>query len=167
MEPFVNITGIATGDLVSYTTVVPGDAVIKIEIGIVPDQRPDEIIEKTRAHLRDFGIDPADTTVIFVADPTRTPPDHPLVRPMAEAVERGWGAAPVVVNRFGGYSSHHSQWSKLGIPAISSSYGPPDQSNHAPNENYTLANFAKGIATTVAILDAVGATPYRSRRPPA
>jgi acetylornithine deacetylase/succinyl-diaminopimelate desuccinylase-like protein len=167
MEPFFNITGIASGDLVSYTTVVPGDAVIKVEIGIVPEQTPDEIIDKTRAHLREFGIDPADTTVIFVADPTRTPPDHPLVRPMAEAVARGWGAAPVVVNRFGGYSSHHAQWSKLGIPAISSSYGPPDQSNHAPNENYTLENFSRGIATTAAILDAVGATEYRGKRPPA
>lgn len=161
MEPFLNIAGIVTGDAVSYTTVVPGDAVLKIDIGIVPDQTPEEIADKARQHLAGFGIEPSDVTVIFVADPTRTPVDHPLVQPMADALRRGWQAPPVIVNRFGGYSGHHYHWDKLGIKAISASYGQPDQSNHAPNENLLLENFYKGILATAAIYDAVGTAGYR------
>jgi acetylornithine deacetylase/succinyl-diaminopimelate desuccinylase-like protein len=165
MEPVINIAGLAAGDLVAYTTVVPGDATLKLDIGIVPDQTPDEIVAKARAHLQTLGVDPAAVSVVFAVGPAQTPPDHPLVQPMARALARGWSEEPVVVNRFSGYSSHHYQWDQLGIKAISGSYGQPDQSNHAPNENLLLANFSKGILATCAILDAVGSSGYRRKRP--
>lgn len=163
MEPVINIAGFASGDLETYTTVVPDEAVIKLDIGTVPDQTTDEIVTKVRNHLEGFGVDPDAVSLIFDVGPARTPPNHPLVEPMANALRRGWGEEPVIVNRFSGYSSHHYHWSRLGVDVISASYGQPDQSNHAPNENLMLTNFFNGIRATCAILDAVGRSGYRAR----
>ncbi len=156
MEPVINIAGIQAGDLSIHQTVVPDSCMVQLDIGIVPGQSVARTMQLLRDHLSAFSIEPEDVHMVFGVEPAQTPPDHPLVVPIANAVGRAWGVPPVVVNRFAAFSPHHANWQALGIPVISASYAQPDQSNHAPNENLSLENFRKSILASAAVFDTVG-----------
>jgi acetylornithine deacetylase/succinyl-diaminopimelate desuccinylase-like protein len=158
MEPVLNIAGISAGDLVGNQTVVPGDATVKLEALLVPNQKPDRIVELIRAHLSRFGITGSDVEVMFTMEPSRTPPDHPMVPNLIAAMERVWNKEPVVMNRFASYAPYYL-FDQLGIPGFYMAYAQPAQSNHAPNENLDLTYFRNGILTSIAVLDAFGDAP--------
>jgi acetylornithine deacetylase/succinyl-diaminopimelate desuccinylase-like protein len=155
MEPVLNIAGFASGDLTGNQTVVPGDATVKLEALLVPDQKPDRIIELIKSHLARYGIGDDDIEVMFTMEPSRTPPDHPMVRRLTGAMQRVWEQEPVVMNRFASYSPYYL-FDRLGIPGFYMAYAQPDQSNHAPNENLDLRYFRNGILTSIAVLDEFG-----------
>jgi acetylornithine deacetylase/succinyl-diaminopimelate desuccinylase-like protein len=155
MEPVLNIAGFASGDLTGNQTVVPGDASVKLEALLVPDQKPQRIIELIRAHLAQHGLGNEDVEIMFSMEPSRTPPDHPMVKPLAGALKRVWDEEPVVMNRFASYSPYYL-FDQLGIPGFYMAYAQPDQSNHAPNENLDLRYFRNGILTSIAVLDQFG-----------
>jgi acetylornithine deacetylase/succinyl-diaminopimelate desuccinylase-like protein len=155
MNPVLNIAGISAGDLVGNQTVVPGEATVKLEALLVPDQRPDRIIELVREHLRPYGIGDDDIEVMFTMKPSRTPPDHPMVPRLADVLRRVWGEEPIIMNRFASYSPYYV-FDDLGIPGFYMAYAQPDQSNHAPNENLDIRYFRNGILTSIAVLDQFG-----------
>lgn len=156
LEPVVNIAGLMAGDLTGNQTTLPGEALIKLELGLVPRQRSADVVEKVRRHLARHEIDPADVEIIFTTEPSRTPPDHPLVLPIARAMGRAWGQAPVVMNSFSSYAPFYLFTEQLGMHGFYACYAQPDESNHAPNEKLALENFYKGILTSAAVFDAVG-----------
>lgn len=162
MEPVLNIAGFASGDLMGNQTVVPGDATVKLEALLVPDQKPDRIVELIRTHLLQFGLDAADVKVMFTMEPSRTPPDHPMVGRLTDAMRRVWNQEPVVMNRFASYAPYYL-FNRLGMPGFYMAYAQPDQSNHAPNENLDLRYFRNGILTSIAVLDEFGNQPGKER----
>ncbi len=155
MEPVLNIAGFAAGDLTGNQTVVPGDVEVKLEALLVPDQDPQRITELLKTHLEPWGIGSSDIEIMFTMKPSRTPPDHPMVGPLTDAMRRVWDTEPVVMNRFASYSPYYL-FDQLGMPGFYIAYAQPDQSNHAPNENLDLTWFRNGILTSIAVLDQFG-----------
>jgi acetylornithine deacetylase/succinyl-diaminopimelate desuccinylase-like protein len=155
MEPVLNIAGFASGDLIGNQTVVPGDATVKLEALLVPDQKPEKIIRLIRSHLERFRLDDRDIEVMFTMEPSRTPPDHPMVKRLTHALRRVWNEEPVIMNRFASYSPYYL-FDQLGIPGFYMAYAQPDQSNHATNENLDLRYFRNGILTSIAVLAEFG-----------
>ncbi|MDY6892617.1 MAG: M20/M25/M40 family metallo-hydrolase, partial [Chloroflexota bacterium] len=104
LEPACNICGLESG----YTgpgskTVLPCLAQAKLDFRLVPDQRPEDILEKLRKHLDSHGfsdviIDPA----MEGENPARTPLDAPFVDTVTRAARDVYGMEPVIIPSMAG-----------------------------------------------------------------
>lgn len=88
--------------------------------------------------------------------PSFTPVEHPLANVIRDAVERGFGKRPIDIPLVGG-SLPDATWTKtLGIPSFLVPYGAPEQAHHSPNENHRIERLWQGIATSAALIAALG-----------
>lgn len=137
-------------------TVLPAKASMKVDMRLVPDQTPDEIWEKVKAHVEKYGegIEVRREGGGFL--PSFTPVEHPLGDVVREAVERGFGAKPINVPSAGG-SLPDAVWTQtLGLPSFLVPYGAPEQANHSPNESYRLERLYQGIETSIHLIGLLG-----------
>ncbi|MEO5718234.1 MAG: M20/M25/M40 family metallo-hydrolase [Chthoniobacterales bacterium] len=100
--PTVNIEGIIGG----YTgpggkTVLPHEAIAKLDLRLVPDQTADGALKALKAHLAKRGFGDIDVNMTGGYDPTTTPADSPIVQAEV-AVYKNHGIDPVMVPRLGG-----------------------------------------------------------------
>lgn len=157
-QPTLNIAGITGGySGPGSKTVLPAKASMKIDMRLVPDQTPDEIWEKIKAHVEKYG----DGIEIKRLDggmlPSFTPVEHPMADLVRSAVEAGFGSTPISVPSAGG-SLPDSVWTKtLGLPSFLVPYGAPEQANHSPNESYRIERLYQGIETSIHLIGLVGA----------
>src|SRR5690606_31717797 len=84
-EPTANIAGFLTG----YTdpgikTVLPAKAMAKMDFRLVPNQRPDDILQKLRAHLTAQGFDDVRVKKLGDGDPVVTPIEDEFVQRMIQ-----------------------------------------------------------------------------------
>ena len=156
-QPTLNIAGITGGySGPGSKTVLPAKASMKIDMRLVPDQTPDEIWEKIRAHVEKHGngieINRLDGGML----PSFTPVEHPLADIVRAAVAAGFGAKPISVPSAGG-SLPDSVWTQtLGLPSFLVPYGAPEQANHSPNESYRLERLYQGIETSIHLIGLLG-----------
>src|SRR6266436_5196398 len=93
--PTCNIAGLVSG----YTgegskTVLPARATAKIDFRLVPDQEPQDILEKLRNHLAAEGYADIHITVFGKAEPVVTPLNDPFVQRIAKIAEAYNGKPP-------------------------------------------------------------------------
>lgn len=151
-RPTLNIAGFTSGyGGPGSKTVLPSQATVKIDMRLVPNQDPDDIFQKVRAHIE--AVDPEiEIKHLGSMRPSSTPLDHPFAAPVRRAVERGFGVPPVDVPLLGG-SLPDAVWTKtLGLPSFLVPYANHDEANHAPNENLQVARFHAGVRTAAALL---------------
>lgn len=158
-QPTFNINGFSSGyDGVGVKTVIPHKGTVKIDIRLVPDQDPEEIVNMVRGHIRAQGFHNIEVLPHgFKYHPSRTPIDLPFVQSIIGAVGQGFGQEPVVYPSIGGSAPDFLFTRVLGLPSVWTAYAPPDENNHAPNENTTPEIFYSGIRTTARVLEAVAA----------
>jgi len=78
--PTVNIEGLVGG----YTgpggkTILPHQAVAKLDLRLVPDMNAKDALEALKAHLKKRGFGDIEVRMTGGYDPTSTPPDAPLI----------------------------------------------------------------------------------------
>ncbi|MDB4443961.1 M20/M25/M40 family metallo-hydrolase [bacterium] len=147
-EPTCNIAGFLSGYTGSGAkTVLPAEALVKLDFRLVPDQRPEEILEKLRTHLNNQDFGGVEIAYWHGIDPSRTPIDHPAVEIIKDSISEVFGTAPIVYPNIGGSGPNYIFTEDLGRPCFVIPYATYDQNNHAPNENMDLENFFKGIRT--------------------
>lgn len=152
-RPTLNIAGFTSGyGGPGSKTIIPSKATVKIDMRLVPDQTPDEIWEKVKAHLEEH----APTVEVIRMDggmlPSYTPVEHPMAEVVRKAVEQGFGSRPIDVPLVGG-SLPDAVWTKtLGMPSFLVPYGDPLQANHSPNESYAVDRFHTGIKTSAILI---------------
>ena len=157
-QPTLNIAGITGGySGEGSKTVLPAKASMKIDMRLVPDQTPDEIWEKIKAHVEQYGngieIKRLDGGML----PSFTPVEHPMGDVVRAAVEAGFGTKPISVPSAGG-SLPDSVWTQtLGLPSFLVPYGAPEQANHSPNESYRIERLYQGIETSIHLIGLLGA----------
>ena len=149
--PTMNIAGFSSGYAGEGSkTVLPSHAVVKMDMRLVPDQRPDDIYAKVAAHVARAAPE-VHVRRLGQMEPSSTPLDHPLAERVRRAVARGFGAEPIDVPLLGG-SLPDSTWTKtLGLPSFLVPYANSDEDNHAPNENIAVERFYAGIRTAAAL----------------
>ncbi|HBY99052.1 MAG TPA: peptidase M20, partial [Chloroflexi bacterium] len=104
-EPTCNIQGITTGYQGAGTkTVIPARATAKLDFRLVPEQDPEDILAKLRAHLAAQGFDDVTVTRLGAMWPAKASPDDPLVQLTARTGEEVYGL-PAVINPLAGGSS--------------------------------------------------------------
>ncbi len=152
-EPTATINGLNSGyQGLGSKTVLPARASAKVDFRLVPDQTPDEILAKLRAHLDAEGFEDVQETYVGGLYPAKVDPDDPFVQLTIQAAADVYGKQPVVEPLVGGSGPLYPFVMLLGLPVVSSGIGNPDGRVHAPNENVRVEDFINGTRHTARIL---------------
>jgi acetylornithine deacetylase/succinyl-diaminopimelate desuccinylase-like protein len=152
-HPTLNICGLTSGyGGPGMKTIVPHRASAKIDMRLVVDQDPEDILRKFVAHAQAHGFGDLTIEKLGVFYPSRTPITHPLGAAAVAAVRKGFGTEPLLLPCMGGSDPDYYFTRVLGVPRVNVPYAPHDENNHAPNENITVEGFFGGIKTTAAFL---------------
>jgi len=137
-RPTVNIEGLVGG----YTgrggkTILPGKAVAKLDLRLVPDMTAAESLAVLKAHLAKKGFGDIDVNMTGGYDPTSTPADSLLIR-VESAVYRRSGIDPVLLPRnAGSWPGYVFTGDPLRLPAGHFGLG-HGSGAHAPDEYYVI-----------------------------
>ncbi len=157
LEPYFNVNGFVSG----YTgpgskTIIPARAECRIDIRLVADQTTRDILHKLRRHVA--TVDPRVQVLergFGTMEASRTAPDHPAVRVVAQAIRAVRGTAPYI-NPASGGSLPNVVWPRdLGADHIGVPYANADENNHGPNENLSLERFYDGIHVSAQVFQAL------------
>ncbi len=125
-------------------TVLPAHARAKVDFRLVPNQEPQDIIDKLVAHLAAQGFEDIEVIVLGSEPPARTDPHHPLVGLVVEAARDVYGVPQRIVPMTGGTGPSYLFVRRLGIPVVTLGVGYPGGHVHAPNEHVVVANVLQG-----------------------
>lgn len=137
-RPTVNIEGLVGG----YTgpggkTILPGRAVAKIDMRLVPDMTAAEALAALKAHLAKKGFADIEVKMSGGYDPTSTPADAEMIR-VSNAVYRRHGIDPVLLPRnAGSWPGYVFTGDPLRLPAGHFGLG-HGSGAHAPDEYYVI-----------------------------
>ncbi len=147
-RPTLEVNGIFGGfSGEGIKTVLPAEAGAKITCRLVPDQEPDEIVEKLKAHINKHSI-PGVTVEVSEFDkgkPFITPFDHPAIQAAGRSYEKVYHV-PTSYTRGGGSIPIVAAFDEiLQLPVVLMGFGLASENFHAPNEHFHLENFDKGL----------------------
>lgn len=146
-EPTININGIHGG----YTgpgskTVLPSTAYAKIDIRLVPDQKPQDIYEKLISFKDSLGIDGIDIVPLKGMEaPARTPLAHPFVERVRTTAKEVYGVEPVLYPLVPGSGPMALFTENLGLPVVGCGVGYEGARAHSPDENIRINDLKMGI----------------------
>lgn len=155
-EPTCNLAGFATGFTVPNTskTVLPREAMAKLDMRLVPKQDPDDIAAKLRRHLDERGFDDIQMKTFSMQHPVQSPTDSLIGRAAIDASKLVFEQPPTVAPMMIGTGPMHPVAATLGLPTVSpAGVCRPDSNIHAPNENCRVEDFLKVVEYTVAWLE--------------
>lgn len=157
-DPTIEVNGIHSGyGGPGSKTVIPCEAIAKLSMRLVPGQRPVACYEAVKTHLKDRC--PKGMRVSFPEDSglsaaLRLPLASPLFRLAEEILTEMDSRGPVFL------------WDGASIPVVSAlkaasgaapllvGWGQPEDRIHAPNESYSLRQFARAKEWAMRILTA-------------
>jgi acetylornithine deacetylase/succinyl-diaminopimelate desuccinylase-like protein len=168
--PTLNVRGLSSAHVgAGARTIIPDRAVAAIDLRLVKETRPADLVEKLRAHVRAQGYHVVDgepdaaerarhdrLAAIAVSSTAtnafRTSPLDPQARRVADALQRAFGRPPVQLRTLGGTVPIAPFIEALGFPAILVPTVNFDNNQHEENENLRLGHLFQAIEIVVAIL---------------
>ena len=143
-EPTCTICGLTSGyQGPGSKTVLPARASAKVDFRLVPDQRPERVLELLRAHLDAEGFSDVHITDLGGEPAARTDPDDPFVALVVRTAEPVYGAPMQLVPMVGGSGPNYPFVHTLNLPVVTAGAGYPGTLAHAPNENIRLDLYLK------------------------
>lgn len=133
-------------------TVQPAFASAKVDFRLVPNQKPQDILKKLRAHLDAEGFSDVKIDFLGGEPAARTDPDDPFVKIVVDTAEDVYDAKMEIVPMIGGSGPSHPFVHDLGLPVVTMGLSYPDAKAHAPNENIRIdlyTQHAKHIARVI------------------
>lgn len=156
-QPTVNIEGLVAG----YTgpggkTILPGRAVAKLDLRLVPNQTRKEATAKLRAHLDKQGFKDIEMNVTGGYDPTETAENSRIIRAELETYRRAGVKATLNPRLAGSWPGAVFTAPPLSLPAGQFGLG-HGSGAHAPDEYYvvdsTNPKFAGIVDATMGYVD--------------
>jgi acetylornithine deacetylase/succinyl-diaminopimelate desuccinylase-like protein len=137
--------------------IIPQTADIKMNLRLVPDQRPDEIRRLMQAYIADLTPPSVTSAVRFLSAAPSVVLDrsHPAMRAASNAYLTGFGRAPIFIRSGGTIPAVSAFHQVLGIPSVLMGFGLSDDHIHGANESFHLRSFVNGIATAICFLKEV------------
>jgi acetylornithine deacetylase/succinyl-diaminopimelate desuccinylase-like protein len=161
IRPTLDVNGLLSG----YTgegakTVLPARAMAKVSMRLVPNQRHVDIERKFTEYVRRLAPEGVSVEVesLHGGEPWHADPSHPIFRGAAAALERAYGRSPVFIREGGSIPIVRSFEEMLGVPVALIGFGSPGSNMHAPNEWFSLDNFARGSEALAHFLDEAAKT---------
>jgi acetylornithine deacetylase/succinyl-diaminopimelate desuccinylase-like protein len=153
-SPTANICGLKSGYIgEGQKTVLPSRALAKMDYRLVPDQDPNDILEKLKEHLLRQGFGDIEVRLVSLDYPVKTPAELPVVDAATRAALSVYGNAPVVSPTQGGSGPMYPFKKHLDLSFVSFGVGYWDSSNHAPNENIRLEDYKSGLKMVIDFVD--------------
>jgi acetylornithine deacetylase/succinyl-diaminopimelate desuccinylase-like protein len=146
LNPSLNISGLYSG----YTgkgskTIVPAEAVAKLDIRLVPGQDPKKVLDSTIRYIRTLGFEDAEIHVESMYKAGYTKPHEVIVEASIEAAEQAYGLKPHVTPMAAGSGPIYIFTDIARIPMTGAGVGYYGSRVHAPNENIRVEDFVKGV----------------------
>jgi len=168
--PTLNIRGLASSFVgAEARTIIPDRAIAALDLRLVKETPPDDLVAKLRAHVEKEGYhlvdgDPDDETrakysklarLEIDGRPTkafRTPVSDPQARAVVASLTRTFGQPPVQLRTLGGTVPIEPFIDALGFPAVTVPTVNFDNNQHEENENLRIATFLDSISVIAALL---------------
>jgi len=148
VRPTLEVNGVFGGfSGEGIKTVLPAEAGAKITCRLVPDQDPDEIVAKLKAHIekhKPVGVS-VEVTEFDKGKPFITPFDHPAIQAAGRSYEKVYDVPTSYVRGGGSIPIVASFDEILGLPVVLMGFGLASENFHAPNEHFHLENFDQGL----------------------
>ena len=129
-------------------TVIPGEAHAKITCRLVPDQRPDEVLDRVARHIETHRPE-ATRLSITLADhgspAAHIAPDHFALRAADRALQATYGKRPLVVRMGGTVPIAELFQRHMGLDTVFFSFSTADEDFHAPNEFFRVHRLHEGL----------------------
>jgi acetylornithine deacetylase/succinyl-diaminopimelate desuccinylase-like protein len=160
IRPTLDVNGIWGGfQGQGIKTVIPSEAHAKITCRLVPDQKPDKIVELIAAHVEKHlpaGTAAAVKKLAGTADPYVIPFDHPGNQTARATLKELYGKEPYIT-RMGGTIPVSGIFLKyLNAHMVNFAFGLKDENIHAPDEFYRISSFKRSLAAYCMILERLG-----------
>lgn len=141
-EPTCNVAGFGAGyQGPGSKTVIPAEARAKVDFRLVPDQDPQDILHKLRAHLRQSGFEDVEVVDLGSEPPGITDPDAAVVRLTAETAAEVYGKTPITAPLTGG-TTPMFLFTQVGVPVVAPGVGWGNANRaHSPNEFMRIEDF--------------------------
>lgn len=161
-RPTCDVNGLLSG----YTgegakTVLPARAMAKLSFRLVPDQDPGEVGRLLEAHVEAHtppGIR-FEVVELHGGSPWSATVEGPFFEAAARALEKGFGARPVLTGEGGSIPIVVEFERILGAPALLIGFALPGANMHAPNEWFATDCFERGIDTLIHLYDELPSGP--------
>jgi len=159
-EPTANIAGFLSG----YTepgvkTVLPAKAMAKMDFRLVPEQHPDDILEKLKNHLKAQGFEDVQVKKMGGGEPVGTPIEGDFVQRMQQICRACTEQEPEIIPLVGGtLPLLGAMKNNVGVLGISTSGNPSYYGSgaHAPNEHIRVSDIPRAIQFNVFMLTELG-----------
>lgn len=155
-RPCCDVNGLLSG----YTgegakTVLPARAMAKVSFRLVPDQTPQRVRRLLEAHLAEAAPPGIELRLVELhgGRPWRASLGGPAFEAASRALERSFGARPVVAGEGGSIPIVVELEDILGAEALLLGFALPGANMHAPNEWFATDCFEKGIDTVIRLYD--------------
>ncbi len=147
-RPSYDVCGIASGyQGEGAKTIIPAAATGKFSFRLVPQQDPRKIAAALDRYLAERcppGLK-MELNGFHGAPGVVVPLESPYMSAAAQAIEHGFGTAPVYIREGGSIPVVSSFYEVLGVDTLLLGWGLSDDNTHSPNEKFSLADFHRGI----------------------
>lgn len=167
IRPSVTVSGLSCGyQGEGVKNVIPAQASMKINMRLVPDQRPQTIAENFSLFIQKRL--PAGYThqlkFSSMVDPIEVSRNDPYLRAAAKAYRKVFSHQPVFL-RSGGTIPVVNLFEKiLRVPTLLMGFALATDDMHAPNEKFFLPNFFKAIQTSILFMQHVNHLTKRAKQ---
>jgi acetylornithine deacetylase/succinyl-diaminopimelate desuccinylase-like protein len=156
----LNLQGLHAGHTdATPKTVTPAEAWARIDIRIVPDQQPDDIIGAVRRHLDAHGFADIEIASREGEPAWWTPPDHVVVQAAADVCTQVTGLESMVGVSMAGTVPMYQVCAAHRVPCVSLGAGRADCRAHAPDENIRIEDLGAAARMMGRFVDAIAALP--------
>ena len=162
----LNLQGLWAGHTESTPkTVTPATAHARLDIRIVPDQRPTDMVAAVRRHLDEHGYGDIELEMREGEPAWWTPTDHVVVTTAARVSEAVAGQEASIGISMAGTVPMFQVCAAYRVPATSLGAGRADCKAHAPDENIRIEDLAAATRITGRFLDGFARLPEVPRIP--
>ncbi|MFM8459743.1 MAG: M20/M25/M40 family metallo-hydrolase, partial [Chthoniobacterales bacterium] len=161
LRPTAEINGLTSGYQGAGTkTVLPSTASAKLTFRLVPNQKPDRVLNLVEIHLQNLLPRGVEMEVIrgHGGMPYIVDLKSPWTAAALRALETTFGREPALVREGGSIPIVQSFRELLGTDTLLLGLAAPDCKAHAPDENFPIESFEAGIRLHRALLKELAAS---------
>lgn len=150
-----NVSGLSGGYIdKGIKTVVPSEAVAKVDFRLLPQQMPNDIYEKARRHLDKLGFTDVEMSPFrFASEPSRPPVDSDVVKAIQKASKEVYGVEPAIKIQGTGGTPSWVVTNYLKIPLAGTGLGIVTANPHGHNENIVIQEYIDCIKYMATIIN--------------
>ncbi|MBV9183746.1 MAG: dipeptidase [Acidobacteria bacterium] len=140
-------------------TVIPARARAKVSMRLVPDQDPNDILDRYQAYIKRVTPKGIETRIKLWSKGQAcvVPTDNAYIQAATEALRAVFHQETVFIRSGGSIPVVTDFYDVLRIPSVMMGFGLPDDNLHAPNEKFHIPNFYRGIESICLFFENLGA----------